>query len=151
MDAQLQRVHDVMSNPILVGIDGSPQGDKAFSHALNLAHQADAALHACAVVYGADIEMAEASEREALVERRRSRLHQHIDRLAAQAADTGTTVHTHVLEGQPVEQLLGLASQLQIGHIVVGHRSKGLFEQLLMGSVAKRVVDFARCNVTVVR
>lgn len=138
-----------MSKPILVGIDGSPQGDKAFGYALNLARQANAELHACGVVYGADIEMAEATEREALVERRRGLLHQHIDQLAAQA--TGTAVHTHVLEGQPVEQLLGLATKLKIGHIVVGHRSKGLFEQLLMGSVAKRVVDFARCNVTVVR
>ncbi len=140
-----------MSSHILVGIDGSPQGDKAFAYALNLAARAAAVLHACAVVYGPDIEMAEASEREALIEQRREQLRKKLDSLAAQAGETGVEIQLHILEGQPVEQLLALAQSQNVSHIVVGHRSKGLFEQLLMGSVAKGVVDQARCNVTVVR
>ncbi|MFW5816071.1 MAG: universal stress protein [Wenzhouxiangella sp.] len=140
-----------MSSKILVGIDGSPQGDKAFDFALNLARQSGATVHCCAVVYGAEIEMAEASEREALAERRRRRLQAHLQTLSERTRGQDPEPILHLLEGHPVEQLLELAEREQVNHIVVGHRSKGLFERLLMGSVAKRVVDFARCTVTVVR
>ncbi|MEE4638475.1 MAG: universal stress protein [Wenzhouxiangella sp.] len=140
-----------MSKKVLVGIDGSPQGDKAFAFALELARQAGGTLHCCAVVHGAEIEMAEATEREALTNRRREWLSEHLTRLTDDAIDQPHRPVSHLLEGHPVEQLLHLAEREKIDHIVLGHRSKGLFERLLMGSVAKRVVDFARCTVTVVR
>lgn len=140
-----------MSSNILVGIDGSPQGDHAFAFALELADNTQGRLHCCAVVYGPDIEMAEATEREALVERKRQRMRQHLDGLVERGSRAGFPPEIHLLEGHPVEKLLELSRRENIDHIVVGHRSKGLFEQLLMGSVAKRVVDFARCTVTVVR
>lgn len=140
-----------MINRILVGIDGSPQGDKAFDVALQLTSTFNSVLHCCAVVYGPDIEMAEASERDTLVARQREQMTRHLDRLAAKADKLGTNPVLCVLEGHPVEQLLYLAEKESIDHIVLGHRSKGLFERLLMGSVAKRVVDFAHCSVTVVR
>lgn len=140
-----------MSSNILVGIDGSPQGDQAFSVALKLAANAQGKLHCCAVVYGAEIEMAEAREIEALVERKRQRMREHLGELAVRGAGEGIPPEIHLLEGHPVEKLLELARRERIDHIVVGHRSKGLFEQLLMGSVAKQVVDHARCTVTVVR
>jgi len=136
---------------ILVGVDGSPQGDKAFAFALQMASQFQGELHCCSVVYGADIEMAEARDRDALVEKQRERIKTHLHALSEQASAQGVKPQLHVLQGHPVEQLLLLADKLQIDHMILGHRSKGLFERLLMGSVAKRVVDFARCSVTVVR
>ncbi|AUB85059.1 hypothetical protein THSYN_29440 (plasmid) [Candidatus Thiodictyon syntrophicum] len=38
-----------------------------------------------------------------------------------------------------------------IDHIVVGHRGHSLFERQLIGSVARRVIAYAPCAVTVVR
>ena len=140
-----------MRKRILVGIDGSPQGDKAYAFALNMARQSGGDLLCCAVIHDAEIEMAEATERESLVERRRQRLGEHLQNLTESVREPGLQPIGHLLEGHPVEQLLALAEREQVAHIVVGHRSKGLFERLLMGSVAKRVVDFARCTVTVVR
>ncbi len=140
-----------MMSKILVGVDGSPQGDKAFGFAVQIATQFDSELHCCAVVYGADIEMAEARDREKLVVRQRERMTRHLQNLASDSTLQPLTPQTHLLEGHPVEQLLALAERLGVDHMILGHRSKGLFERLLMGSVAKRVVDFARCSVTVVR
>ena len=140
-----------MARHILVGVDGSAQGDKAFDFALTLARAPDSRLTVCAVIYGAEIEMAEASERELLVKRRREHLARHLEQLRLAGMSAAVELRTRLLEGHPVEELLKLAEAEKADHIVVGHRSKGLFERLLMGSVAKRVVDFARCTVTVVR
>lgn len=140
-----------MIKNLMVGVDGSAQASKAFEHALTLAQWSGAELHAVAVIHGPDIEMAESPEREQLVERARARLQEVLDSLKSTAAEVDIKLETHLLEGHPVEQLLELAWQKSVDHLVLGHRSKGLFERLLMGSVAKRVVDFARCTVTVVR
>ncbi len=140
-----------MTNAILVGIDGTHQCWKAFRHALDLADWTGAALHVVAVVHGADIELAEAEERHALIERHRQRHDEELSRAREQATERSVEVETHLLEGHPVERILELAAGIGATHVVVGHRSKGLFERLLLGSVAKRVVDFARCTVTVVR
>lgn len=140
-----------MIKRILVGVDGSPQGDKAFSFALQLARSFNSELHCGAIVSGPDIEMAEAKDRDILVVRQRARITAHLNQLSATTQPDGPVPVLHVLDGHPVEKLLELAETLHADHIVLGHRSKGLFERLLMGSVAKRVVDFARCTVTVVR
>jgi nucleotide-binding universal stress UspA family protein len=139
-----------MSSTYLVGLDGSSSSRKALRHALDLYRSGDT-LHLASVASGPDIEMAEPDEREALVERARARCHTWIEEARAICQDRDCSPEAHVLKGQPAEELLGLAHRIQCTHIVLGHRRKGLFEQLLMGSVAKRVVDFARCTVTVVR
>lgn len=140
-----------MTRSILAGVDGSQQSDKAFRFALELARSSGAQLHACAAVYGAELEMAEPEELAALTERARARLRSALEQTETVANAANMDVTIHLLEGHPVEELLALAGRIGADHIVVGHRSKGLFERLLMGSVAKRVVDFARCSVTVVR
>ena len=140
-----------MISKILCGVDTSQQSVKAFDHALALGRWAGAEVHVAAVVHGADIEMAEPEERERLAARARDQLSAQLESLQSRASEEDMTIVTHLLSGHPVEKLLELAWNENFDHIVVGHRSKGLFERLLMGSVAKRVVDFARCTVTVVR
>jgi len=134
-----------------VGIDGSQQARKAFVHALELSQCFGASLHAVAVIYGPDIEMAEPEEREQLIHHYRQRFDSEFEQLHEQARGADLEVEFHVLEGHPVESLLEFSWQGDFDHIVVGHRRKGMFERLLMGSVARQVVDLARCSVTVVR
>lgn len=139
-----------MSSTLLVGLDGSPSSRKALQHALDLCQAGDT-LHLASVASGPDIEMAEPDEREQLIHRAQKRCHTWIEEARAICQDQECAPEAHVLSGQPAEELLGLAHRINCTHIILGHRRKGLFEQLLMGSVAKRVVDFARCTVTVVR
>jgi nucleotide-binding universal stress UspA family protein len=139
------------SKKMLVGIDGSRQARKAFTHALDLSRCFGASLHAVAVIYGPDIEMAEPDEREQLINRYRQRFEHELEQLREQARGADLEVEFHVLEGHPVESLLEFSWHGNFDHIVVGHRRKGMFERLLMGSVARQVVDYARCSVTVVR
>jgi nucleotide-binding universal stress UspA family protein len=139
-----------MSSTFLVGLDGSPSSQKALRHALDLYRSGDG-LHIASVAAGPDIEMADPDEREHLIERAQARCSQWVEDARATCQEHHCSPEAHVLTGQPAEELLGLAHRVACTHIVLGHRRKGLFEQLLMGSVAKRVVDFARCMVTVVR
>jgi len=139
-----------MSSVFLVGLDGSPSSGKALENAITICPP-DAVLHLAAVAAGPDIEMADPEEREVLLERARQRCQGWLEDAKSICAEHEITPETHLLSGQPAEELLGLAGRIGCQHIVLGHRRKGLFEQLLMGSVAKRVVDFARCTVTVVR
>ncbi|MGY6553874.1 MAG: universal stress protein [Wenzhouxiangella sp.] len=140
-----------MTQRILVGIDGSEQATRALRFALGLARSAGAELHLGAAIYGAEIELAEAQERALLIDTVSQRMTKALAGAEALAQAQKQVVRTHLLDGHPVEQLLALAARIEADHLVVGHRSKGMFERLLMGSVAKRVVDFARCSVTVVR
>jgi nucleotide-binding universal stress UspA family protein len=52
--------------------------------------------------------------------------------------------------GHPAEQLVRYAEANAIDHIVVGHRGHTLFERWLIGLVARQVISYAHCAVTVV-
>jgi len=49
------------------------------------------------------------------------------------------------------KQLVLYAESRGIDHIIVGHRGHTLFERWLIGSVARQVIAYAHCGVTVVR
>jgi nucleotide-binding universal stress UspA family protein len=56
-----------------------------------------------------------------------------------------------VAVGHPAEQIVRDAEAHGIEHIVVGHRGHTLFDRWLIGSVARQVIAYAPCAVTVVR
>ena len=56
-----------------------------------------------------------------------------------------------VLVGNVAEQLVSYAKQNAVDLLVIGHRSRGWLGGLLVGSVAKDVIDSAPCPVLVVR
>jgi nucleotide-binding universal stress UspA family protein len=51
----------------------------------------------------------------------------------------------------PINQIVYRAEEDGVDLIVVGHRGKGFFEQLLVGSASKQAVTHAHCPVLVVR
>ncbi|MGW3472135.1 universal stress protein [Saccharopolyspora sp. NPDC000995] len=61
----------------------------------------------------------------------------------------GVTVHEEVRFGHPVEELTKAASHAQL--LVLGHRGRGGFERLLLGSVAHGVLHHAECPMVIVR
>jgi nucleotide-binding universal stress UspA family protein len=136
-----------MIHHLLVGYDGSAASEAAFDLALDLATRYDADLHVLSVArppeFGDDVET------EAVIEATQ----RHFDRLLVplQARIGAVRAHFHVVVGHPAEQLVLYAERHQIDQIVVGHRGHSRFDRWLMGSVAKRVVSYAPCDVTVVR
>ncbi len=136
-----------MIKKLLIAYDGSESADAAFEFALDLATKYQAELFVVAVARPPDF--GEEVETSAVIEQSR----QHFARVLRplRARTTGLDAHFEVKVGHPAETLVLYAEAHSIDHIVVGHRGQGLFERWLIGAVARQVIAYAPCAVTVVR
>jgi nucleotide-binding universal stress UspA family protein len=138
-----------MMRNILVGYDGSEAAVNALSFAAGLARAFGSSLHVLAVVRPP--EFGGMVETEALIEQSRQHYHNVLRGVQSRHSDEPFKTHVHIAVGHPAEQIVRFAEGHEIDHIVVGHRGHTLFERWLIGSVARQVVAYARCAVTVVR
>lgn len=136
-----------MTKKILIAYDGSNPSKVAFDFALDLANKYGAELHVLAVArapeFGAEVET------EAIIENSRRHYTEVLQPLKSMTA--GLTARFYVMVGHPAEGIVLYAEDHGIDHIVVGHRGHSLFERWLLGSVARQVIAYAPCTVTVVR
>jgi nucleotide-binding universal stress UspA family protein len=138
-----------VSYQILCAYDDTPAAEKAFSFAVTLARSLEAVLHVLAVFTPS--EAAQETTPEALSNAARERFSASFKRLEGQVAGTGLTVRFATRVGYAAQQIVHHARELQVDHIVMGHRPKNLFGRGLVESVSQRVVLHAACAVTVIR
>jgi nucleotide-binding universal stress UspA family protein len=138
-----------MITKILAAYDGSEPAGHAYRFALDLAKRYGADLLVLAVA--SPPEPPEDIETEAVLENAEAHYKELFDVLKAQAAKEGLEPRFEVAEGHPANQIVYRAERDGVDLIVVGHRGKGFFERLLVGSVSKQVVTHAYCPVLVVR
>lgn len=138
-----------MIRKLLIGYDGSDSAKLAFESGLELARQFGAEIHVVAVArppeYGTEVES------EAILETSRRHYEQVLQPLKKRLAHDGLAATMEVVVGHPAEQIVRYAEAHGIDHIVVDHRGHTLFERWLIGSVARQVIAYAHCSVTVVR
>jgi len=134
---------------ILLGYDGSETSGRAFAFALDIARKYEAELHIIAVARPPDL--AEDVGAEAVIEESRQHCDKMLFKLKFRLGHESIKSEFHVAVGQPAEQIVRYAEDDGIDHIVVGHRGHTLFERWLIGSVARQVIAYAHCAVTVVR
>jgi len=72
-------------------------------------------------------------------------------RLAAAAGKSGVRVKVLLLSGEPADQIIRAARTQRADLIVVGTHGRRGFSQVMLGSVAERVLRTARCPVVTVR
>lgn len=135
----------------LVGVDGSTPSHQAFQYALTVINPAIAELSLVGAVHSPMIVMADPEERGALIQAEQARLTELVEGMREDAVKRGIQTHALVTVGEPLGVLLNYAHRERVDHIVVGHRSKSPLAQLMIGSVAKGIVDGAPCTVTVIR
>ena len=85
-----------------------------------------------------------------VAERDEQLLEQHRARVQALFADADLQVEFAGVAGEPAQELLDAAEQLQAELIIVGTREPGFLERLLGGSVSQEVARRARCDVLIV-
>ncbi|MFO8115637.1 MAG: universal stress protein [Halorubrum sp.] len=139
-----------MYSQILVPTDGSPASDAAIEHAIDLARQYDATLHALYVVDGAAYSTLEAGA-DIVVEALESEGEEATRRVADAAESEGVDCETKVAMGTAYRSIRDYVDEHAIDMIVMGtHGRKGL-DRYLLGSVTERVVRTSDVPVLTVR
>ncbi len=133
----------------ILGYDGSKSAGHALGFAVDLVRRYGAELHVLAVArppeFGGEVET------ESVIESSRGHYERTLGPVKGGLASESINAFFHVAVGHPAEQLVGYAEQRGIDHVVVGHRGHTLFERWLIGSVARQVIAYAHCAVTLVR
>jgi nucleotide-binding universal stress UspA family protein len=139
---------------IVVGVDGSASSRDALRWALDEASlrqakvEAVIAWHSPVFTYGAGMVVAPVVSPEHLAAEARSALDEAVDAAVA-AAGTTVEVERVVVEGGAAANLVEHAQGAAL--LAVGHRGRGGFAGLLLGSVAEQCAAHAPCPVVVVR
>jgi nucleotide-binding universal stress UspA family protein len=80
-----------------------------------------------------------------------SRIEGVLQRARKMAEECQLTLHTHVITGHPVRDIIRLAADLDANLLVIGARGHSGFYGRLIGSKAERITQLARCPVLVVK
>lgn len=136
-------------DPVVVGIDGSPDSQQALTWAIEYAQKFDAPVEAVItweipVTYGYPVSF-DASWYDDLEGRAQGVLDATLDAVLADKS----RVNQHVERGHPAATLVQAASSAQL--LVVGSRGHGAFVGMLIGSVSQYCVQHAPCPVVVIR
>lgn len=147
-----------LSKKILVAIDGSPQSDKAAEEAVRLAAQSGAKirsqLYAVLVLPSlkapsfTDFFPSKPPTEEPDWQEKRDRVFYVVEK---SAAESGVTLESLVVYGDPAEELIHLARERNCDVIVIGSSGKGRVKRTLLGSVSTKVALHAQCSVYIVR
>lgn len=140
-----------MYKKILVPTDGSEFAQKAEKHALFLAKTTGADIYALSVtennfVNGLPLDDEVYQLNQLLKQRSEDNVKEFEDMEGA----SDVTFHGIIKEGSPAKTILEVAKQEDIDLIVIGSSGKSGFDRFIMGSVAEKVVNAAKCAVLVI-
>src|SRR5882672_1813954 len=128
-----------MFNKILHANDGSDHAFHALSLALAIAQQNNSELHMVSVEeidYMPEF-IEEVREETGTAARR---FHTVLQRARAMAEERGVKLHTHVLAGHPVRDVVELAAELKVDLLVIGAKGHSAVYERLIGSRADRIM-----------
>ncbi|WP_435147008.1 universal stress protein [Halobaculum sp. P14] len=141
-----------MYERILVPTDGSEGVERAVRHAVDLAVQHGATLHALYVVNSASYAgMPMESAWEGIDEMLRSDAEDAIAMVEAIADDYEVPVESAIVDGSPSKEIVRYAEEHDCDLVVMGTHGRGGIDRLLLGSVAEKVVRGSSVPVLTVR
>jgi len=148
-----------LGKKIVVAIDGSPQSDKAAEEAVRLASISGDRFRS--TVYAVFVlppsqeslvidylpDESGNAKRPDLKETKR-RIFSVVEKAANEA---GVDLQTLTRFGDPADEILGVAEEMNADVIVIGSSGKGRLRRALHGSTSANVMQHCRCSVYVVR
>lgn len=140
-------------NAILVPVDGSKNALHAIDHAIAQAKRIRGQVHLLNVQVLPDTYrtmreyLAVAPNRELTIKRAKAILKPAVARLQRARIPH----HVHILYGDIAPTIVRAAGRLKCGSIIMGTRGLGSIRNLLLGSVATKVIHFAKTPVTLVK
>ncbi|WP_348611287.1 universal stress protein [Halobaculum rarum] len=136
-----------MYERILVPIDGSDHSNLAAEHAINLAEQFGAIVHALFVVEQAG----PSGHWDFAVEKQEEIGEEALDGVAALGEERGVRIERHVRRGTPSEEIVDAATDYEVHLIVMGTQGRTGFSRIATaGSTTERVVRLTELPTLVV-
>ena len=144
---------------ILIATDGSDYADNALDFMLRFPFPRNSRMTVLTVVSDipmlpAELEALDETQSQALEEANK-RLYQDAEDLVARASsclwEDGWPGETMVRNGNPVDEILRVADEIDADLIVVGSHGTGMTKRFLLGSVSDRVLEYASCSVLIVK
>ena len=139
-----------MFSKILHANDGSENAFHALALAIALARQNGSELHMISVEeidYMPEF-IEEVREETGTAGRR---FHTVIQRARKMAEESQVKLHTHVVAGHPVRDVVNLAAELKVQLLVIGARGHSAIYERMIGSRADRIMQLAKCPVLIAK
>ena len=137
---------------ILVPTDGSDYSIHAAEYAISIAKTHDAQIMVVYVLDEIVIDrFAKVTEREDIERELKADGQRYVNYILALAEKGGVKATSLIAKGRPFEQIVHLSNGLEMDLIVLGTYGRRGAERILIGSVAERVIEYARCPVLVVK
>lgn len=136
---------------ILVAYDASEQADKAFDFAMDLADKFESNLTVLAVT--PSVSITGETEMGDVLKASSDYYNNSFIQLKRKAEQhyPAIQIDFKIADGSPAQEIIHNAEKLGIDHIVMGHRGLTKFKRWLLGSVAKQVMLYAHCAITIIR
>jgi nucleotide-binding universal stress UspA family protein len=135
---------------ILHANDGSDHAFRALSLALAIAKQNRSDLHMVCVEEIPYLPEFVEEVREAAGTAARY-FHGVLQRARSMAEQSQVQLHTHVLAGHPVRDIVKLAADIEADLLVIGATGHSALYERMIGSRADRIMQLAQCPVLVVK
>lgn len=139
-----------MFSKILCANDGSERAFRALALAITIARESRSELHMVSVEEIDHMpEFIEEIRQETGTAARR--FHTVLQRARAMAEQDRVKLHTHVLAGHPVRDIVELAAELKVDLLVIGSSGHSPLYDRMIGSRAQNILHHAHCPVLVVK
>jgi nucleotide-binding universal stress UspA family protein len=136
-----------MLERVLIPTDGSTGTAHVAMHGIDMAEQYGADIHVIHVIDTGGL-LSEDSDTKAELTREGERA---VGRVEAMGRAHDLPVETTVREGEPAEEILEYADEIEADIIVAGTHGRTGVKRHLIGSVAERLVRHGTCPVTTIR
>ena len=138
---------------ILVGYDGSENGERALKRGIELAKQSKGDLR---IVVVADTMSYATYATGGMYRTFNEKTKENAENLASGALQTAKAAgirnaYASEAEGQPADMILTLATEYKVDLIIIGRRGMRGLARFLMGSVSTAVINHAKCDVLIVK
>lgn len=141
----------MMFQKIMVAYDASPRSEKALQWAIQLALQLKSEMEIITVVTPPEFST-NIDEIDEFYSDGDSHYIPALEESKIQAENAGIlNVSYKILHGHPAESIVRYASNGKFDLIVMGTRGMGGFKNLIIGSVAQRVMTYAEVPVTIIK
>ncbi len=142
-----------MYKQILVPVDLNEQGfsDKAVELAVWHARQSHAEVHLLNVLPGIHMSMVAMYFPKDAASKMKTDVKAQLKQFAIEHIDEDVVYHVHVAEGKPYTTILDYAERLGADLIIMPSHKRSKIDNMMLGSVATKVVQHSPINVLVVK